>query len=68
VKVNSRRGSEIEDDRYPTTIYVLHCRQVAGEVDDPRAKGERVDDLEESNGREKSTTQERATDERGRQP
>jgi hypothetical protein len=67
-KVNGWRGSKIEDDGHPMTIYVLHCRQVAGEVDVLRAKGERVDNLGERNGREKSIVQKRATGERFRQP
>jgi hypothetical protein len=48
-KVNGRRDSEIEEDGHPTTIFVLHCRQVTGEVDGPTAMGERVDSLGESN-------------------
>jgi hypothetical protein len=40
-EADGRWDSEVEDGGQSTMIYDLQCRQIAGEVDGPRAKGER---------------------------
>jgi hypothetical protein len=40
-EVDGWRYNKVEDGGQLTMIYDLQCRQIAREVDDPRAKGER---------------------------